>query len=98
MPLSGLTGLSDSARATSADQLYIRDGGFARVPALDTVRVAPGRKMFVRVTEDGNPLDEEGSKIMAAQIVEMASTRKSDKYEVVCPPRLSCLLKLLRLT
>lgn len=64
---------------------FRRDGGFGRVPAIDTVRVAPKRPMLVRVTEEGYPLDEAGSKVIASQLMDMATTRKNDSYQVVSP-------------
>ncbi|KAI5479294.1 hypothetical protein MNV49_003812 [Pseudohyphozyma bogoriensis] len=68
------------------DVVFRKDGGFARVPAIDNIRVAPGRKMIVRVTEEGRPLDEEGERTIQAQVEEMGSTRKSDRYCVVYVP------------
>lgn len=62
--------------------VFRKDGGFARVPAVDNVRVVPGRKMVVKVTESGTPLDETGARTIAQQIVEMATVRKDDRYEV----------------
>lgn len=63
--------------------VFRKDGGFGRVPAVDTVRVAPKRPMLVRVTEEGHPIDDLGTKVIAAQLVEMATTRKGDAYRVV---------------
>lgn len=79
----GDVGAAPNDAVTGRDVYAKRDGGFVRVPASDAVHIAPGRKMLVPVTEEGHPVDEEGSRIIAAQLVEMASTRKNDKYQVV---------------
>jgi E3 ubiquitin-protein ligase MARCH6 len=71
---------------TPRDVVFRKDGGFGRVPATDTIRVAPGRRMIVRVTEEGHPLDVEGAGVIASQLLEMATTRKADKYAVVYLP------------
>lgn len=63
--------------------VFRKDGGWGRVPAVDTVRVVAGRTMLVRVTEDGQALDKEGAKIIVSQTVEMATSRPKDKYMIV---------------
>ncbi|KAK4055801.1 hypothetical protein OIO90_003053 [Microbotryomycetes sp. JL221] len=78
----------DSVDRVSQPEVFFRkDGGYGRVPAVDNIRVAPGRKMLVRVDEQGKPLDAAGARIMLAQLIEMATTRKADKYRnVYLPP------------
>lgn len=73
-------------RLSQRDVVFRKDGGFGRVPAVDGVHVPPNRKMLVRVTEQGVPLDQEGYAIIAAQAQELATTRTQDKYEVVYLP------------
>ncbi|KAM0786584.1 hypothetical protein ACM66B_002040 [Microbotryomycetes sp. NB124-2] len=69
-----------------ADVVFSKDGGFGRVPAVDNIRVAPGRRMIVRVDEQGKPLDHDGARIVVAQLIEMSTNRKSDKYQIVYLP------------
>lgn len=71
------------ALVSPKEVVFRKDGGFGRVPAVDTVRVAPKRPMLVRVTEEGHPLDDIATRVIAAQLVEMATTRKGDAYRVV---------------
>lgn len=84
------------SRLSQRDVVFRKDGGFGRVPAVDGVHVAPGRRMLVRVTEQGVPLDQEGFTIIAAQALELATTRTQDKYEVVyLPPNFKTRIGLL---
>ena len=53
--------------------VFRKDGGFGRVPAVDTIRVAPGRRMIVPVTEAGLPLDDAAALVIEAQLVEVRS-------------------------
>lgn len=76
-------GSQDGTVVSPKEVVFRRDGGFGRVPAIDTVRVAPKRPMLVRVTEEGHPIDDAGAAVIAAQLVEMATTRKNDSYRVV---------------
>ncbi|KAK4045943.1 hypothetical protein OIV83_006501 [Microbotryomycetes sp. JL201] len=69
-----------------ADVVFRKDGGFGRVPAVDNIRVAPGRRMIVRVDEQGRPLDADGARIVVAQLIELSTTRKNDKYRIVYLP------------
>lgn len=61
----------------------VRDGGFARVPAFDGIRVPQGKKrrMILRVAEDGTPFEGDLSttNIIVQQIIEMVTTRTRDK-------------------
>lgn len=58
-------------RMTERAVVFRKDGGWARVPAIDTVRVAPGRRMIVPVTEAGDALDHEGVVIIEDQLFEV---------------------------
>jgi E3 ubiquitin-protein ligase MARCH6 len=62
---------------------YAKDGGFARVPAFDGVRVPQKkkRKMVIRVQEDGTPFDGdvEAFTTIVEQIIEMVTARNDDK-------------------
>lgn len=60
-PAGGLDTKS-SSRVT-----FEKDGGFARVVAIDSVKIVP-KCMFIRVTEDGSPLDDKGAQAIADQI------------------------------
>ncbi|KAM0750560.1 hypothetical protein T439DRAFT_380454 [Meredithblackwellia eburnea MCA 4105] len=62
------------------------DGSFARVPAVDNIRVMPGRRMIIPVDESGRPLDDEGGRVIQQQVLELQTTRKTDKYEIVYLP------------
>lgn len=66
---------------------YVKDGGFARVPAFDGVRVPQKkkRKMVIRVQEDGTPFDgdAEAFRTIVEQIIEMITTRNDDKCEFI---------------
>lgn len=81
----------DVALVSAREVTFRRDGGFARVPAVDTVKVAPKRPMIVAVTEEGHALTDTGSAVIAAQLVEMATTRSGDAYRVVSLPSASSL-------
>lgn len=72
--------------STSSEISYRKDGGFARVPGIDTIKVVTGRKMFVRTDESGNPLDTRGKEIVEAQVKEMNEDRKKDRYRIVYIP------------
>ncbi|KAK4701378.1 E3 ubiquitin-protein ligase MARCH6, partial [Phenoliferia sp. Uapishka_3] len=76
----------DDAEVSKREVYFRKDGGFGRVPAIDTIRVAQGRQMIVRVTEEGHPLDGAGAGVVAQQLLEMTTTRATDKYEVVYLP------------
>ncbi|KAL8287429.1 hypothetical protein RQP46_003287 [Phenoliferia psychrophenolica] len=77
----------DEDEARSKREVFFRkDGGFARVPAVDSIRVAQGRMMIVRVTEGGHPIDEAGIAVVGQQLQEMVTTRSADKYQVVYLP------------
>lgn len=66
----------DSEHAVSPREVVFRpDGGFGRVPAVDSVRVVPGRRMLVRVHEDGRAIDAEGLRVIYAQIAEVSDTK-----------------------
>jgi hypothetical protein len=66
--------------------VFRKDGGFARVPAIDNVRVVAGRRMVVPTTEAGVALDAEGARVIGEQLAEMASTRSRDRYAIVYVP------------
>jgi hypothetical protein len=53
-------------QASNNDVYFQQDGGFARVVAIDNIKIVPG-KMFVRVKADGTPVDEEGVQAIKAQ-------------------------------
>lgn len=74
------------ASATSHEVIFRRDGSFGRVPAVDNVRIVPGRKMVIPVNDDGSPVDEQGAEVIRAQQHEIETTRKNDEYEVVYLP------------
>ncbi|KDE03706.1 hypothetical protein MVLG_05837 [Microbotryum lychnidis-dioicae p1A1 Lamole] len=75
-----------SSSSSTRPVIFQHDGGFGRVPALDTVRTAPNRPMLIRVTSQGFPLTPRGEQVIAEQVSEMATTRKKDAYEVVYLP------------
>lgn len=75
--------------------VFRKDGGFARVPSVDGVRVVPGRKMLVRVHENGEALDAVGRNIILQQMIEQQTTRLADRYEVIyLPPNFKTRLGL----
>ena len=68
------------------DVAFKKDGGWARVPGIDNVRVKPHRPMIVDVDDDGVPVTDDGMRVVAAQVVEQKTTRKKDAYTVVYLP------------
>lgn len=59
-------------------------GSFARVPATDSVKVVPGRKMHVAVGADGVPVDPADAALVAQQLAEGGA----EDYTVVYLPPL----------
>lgn len=64
---------------------FVKDGGFARVVASDTVKVVP-KSMFIRVQEDGSPLNDEGARAVADQL-EKGPNPESSFAVVYIPPQ-----------
>lgn len=68
---------------TSADVEFRKDGGFARVVAADNVKIVRS-KMFVRTSEDGTPLTEQGREAIAAQLKQ--GPNDESKFTIVYIP------------
>jgi E3 ubiquitin-protein ligase MARCH6 len=72
-------------KRTTSDVTFQKDGGFARVVAYDSVRIVP-KCMFVRVNEDGSPLDDRGAQAIANQLSKGPNPEASFTI-VYIPPR-----------
>lgn len=81
--VSSRTAASDMKTATEVT--FVKDGGFARAVNIDSVKIVP-RCMFVRVNEDGTPLDDKGAQAIADQIAK-GPNPDSNFAVVYIPPR-----------
>ncbi|KAG6826951.1 hypothetical protein H0H92_013788 [Tricholoma furcatifolium] len=68
---------------TEADEKYIVDGAFRRVPATDNVVLPRDMPVTVAVTADGQALDEEATKLMTSQNLEVQRAGHNIKDEFI---------------
>ena len=59
------------------------EGTWARVPASDNIKIRPGRKVLIPVTEAGQPLDDKDQIIISEQVLEMMTSRPSDSCQLL---------------
>jgi E3 ubiquitin-protein ligase MARCH6 len=73
------------------DPDYVRDGTFRRVPATDNLALPRDMRATARVTENGEPVDEEARTLIAQQNAEAEKAKRlaKDDYTIVyIPPNL----------
>lgn len=72
------------------------EGSWVRVPASDNIKIRAGRKVFIPVTEAGQPVDQADWPVISEQVLEMMTTRRDDQctFFLVCFVELMLILSL----